>query len=132
MSRGLSPPVLLSPQRSPELPEDPAAIQLASSESIRGRPDNSVVQDLLLDACRNIGEPDSLYGACSALSLDERTLLTLYEHEGQWQAALSELGFVNWCYLNTVKSVKWGVNMNMHLGVMLGVMLGVVLGVLVY
>ena len=54
----------------------------------RGRLDNTVVQDLLLEACRNIGEPDSLYGACSTLSLDERTLLTLYEHEGQWQAAL--------------------------------------------
>eukprot|EP00731_Ephydatia_muelleri_P031937 Em0023g444a len=53
-----------------------------------GRLDNTVVQDLLLEACRNIGEPDSLYGACSTLSLDARTLLTLYEHEGQWQAAL--------------------------------------------
>ena len=48
------------------------------------------VQRLLLEAYSRIGEPDGLYGACSAHATDEATRVRLYEHEGQWHKALSE------------------------------------------
>ena len=48
------------------------------------------VRSLLLEAYRNIGEPDSLYGACSTHVADDTTRLLLYEHEGEWHKSLSK------------------------------------------
>ncbi len=47
-------------------------------------------QELLLEAYSRIGEPDSLYGACSAHATDEAIRVRLYQHEGQWHKALSK------------------------------------------
>lgn len=49
----------------------------------------SDVQSLLLEAYRHIGEPDSLYGACSTHVANNTTRLLLYEHEGEWHKSLS-------------------------------------------
>lgn len=54
--------------------------------------ENSDVQRILLEAYSKIGEPDSLYGACSASATDEITRIHLYEHEKEWAKSLSE-----WC-----------------------------------
>ncbi len=48
-------------------------------------------QKLLLEAYSCIGEPDSLYGSCFAHATDEATRVRLYQHEGHWHKALSEL-----------------------------------------
>lgn len=48
------------------------------------------VQTLLLEAYRHIGEPDSVYGACSTHVAKDTTRLLLYEHEGEWHKSLSE------------------------------------------
>lgn len=52
--------------------------------------DVSDVQTLLLEAYRHIGEPDSVYGACSTHVANDTTRLLLYEHEGEWHKSLSE------------------------------------------
>ena len=60
--------------------------------------ETSELQCLLLEAYRHIGEPDSLYGACSSFTNTSNksfvgshsTRLSLYEHEGDWQRALSK------------------------------------------
>lgn len=49
------------------------------------------VQRMLLAAYSRIGEPDSLYGACSTHATDETTRVHLYQHEKDWGRALSEL-----------------------------------------
>ena len=54
--------------------------------------DLSDMQTLLLEAYRHIGEPDSVYGACSTHVAKDTTRLLLYEHEGDWHKSLSELG----------------------------------------
>ena len=51
--------------------------------------DVSDMQCLLLEAYRHIGEPDSVYGACSTHVADHTTRLLLYEHEGEWHKSLS-------------------------------------------
>ena len=48
------------------------------------------VQRMLLVAYSQIGEPDSLYGACSTHATDETTRVHLYQHEKEWGKALSE------------------------------------------
>lgn len=53
--------------------------------------ENSDIQQILLTAYRNIGEPDSLYGACSAHATDEITRVHLYQHEKEWTKSLSRL-----------------------------------------
>lgn len=53
----------------------------------------SDVQTHLLEAYRHIGEPDSLYGACSAHVTNDTTRLLLYEHEGEWHKSLSKSSF---------------------------------------
>lgn len=50
------------------------------------------VQNLLLEVYSRIGEPDSMYGACAAHSVNEATRVRMYEHEGEWQKSLSEWG----------------------------------------
>ena len=62
----------------------------------------SEVQALLLQAYRHIGEPDSLYGACSSSltassssSSKRSTRLSLYEHEGDWHKALGMSAMAN-------------------------------------
>lgn len=58
---------------------------------IDSRPDDvSDVQCLLLEAYRHIGEPDSVYGACSTHVANHTTRLLLYEHEGEWHKSLSK------------------------------------------
>ena len=56
------------------------------------------VQRMLLVAYRQIGEPDSLYGACSTHVTDETTRVHLYQHEKEWEKALSELSKVQHTY----------------------------------
>ena len=52
--------------------------------------ESSDIQRMLLQAYSQIGEPDSLYGACSAHAADEMTRVHLYEHEKEWSKSLSE------------------------------------------
>ena len=52
---------------------------------------DSDIQRLLLVAYSQIGEPDSLYGVCSAHWASEMTRIHLYEHEREWSKSLSEL-----------------------------------------
>lgn len=52
---------------------------------------SSNVQGMLQLAYSQIGEPDSLYGVCSAHATDEMTRIHLYEHEKEWSKSLSEL-----------------------------------------
>lgn len=54
-----------------------------------GHGEVSDVECLLLEAYRHIGEPDSLYGACSTHVANHTTRLLLYEHEGEWHKSLS-------------------------------------------
>ena len=49
------------------------------------------IQRMLLVAYSQIGEPDSLYGACSTHTTDETTRVHLFQHEKEWGKALSEL-----------------------------------------
>ena len=49
------------------------------------------VQQLLLEAyCRNISDPDALYGVCSSKTVSKETWMHLYEQEGHWDKSLSE------------------------------------------
>ena len=48
------------------------------------------VQQLLLEAYSDIGEPDSLYGVCAGKSVMKGTWMRLYEHEGDWEKSLSK------------------------------------------
>lgn len=58
--------------------------------SVDGAQENDTdVQALLLDAYKHIGEPDSLYGACSTHANNDSTRLWLCEHEGEWHKSLS-------------------------------------------
>ena len=57
--------------------------------------ENSDVQRTLLVAYSKIGEPDSLYGACSANATEEITRIHLYEHEKEWAKSLSECRVCN-------------------------------------
>ena len=52
---------------------------------------NPTVECQLLSVYDNIGEPDSLYGAIILYSPQEELRKRLYEHQGQWDKALSEL-----------------------------------------
>ena len=52
--------------------------------------ENVDVQRMLLVAYSQIGEPDSLYGACSTHATDEMTRVHLYQHEKEWGKALSK------------------------------------------
>ena len=66
-------------------------IEAAGPSSLSGPPDDvSDLQTLLLEAYRHIGEPDSVYGACSTHVANDTTRLLLYEHEGEWHKSLSE------------------------------------------
>ena len=48
------------------------------------------VQNDLLEVYGHIGEPDSLYGAIILFSPQEELRRRWYEHEGQWDKALSK------------------------------------------
>ena len=62
-----------------------------AASSMSSPPDDvSDVQTLLLEAYRHIGEPDSVYGACSTHVANDTTRLFLYEHEEEWHKSLSE------------------------------------------
>ena len=62
-----------------------------AAEALRAGPEDvSDVQSLLLEAYRHIGEPDSMYGACSTHVANHTTRLLLYEHEGEWHKSLSK------------------------------------------
>lgn len=67
--------------------------------SIKGASDpveaNPSVKTQLLTVYDNIREPDSLYGAIILYSPQEELRKRLYEHEGKWDKALSELAHVN-------------------------------------
>ena len=52
--------------------------------------ENPNVQQLLLEAYSNIGEPDSLYGVCASKSASKETWMHLYEQEGEWEKSLSK------------------------------------------
>lgn len=52
--------------------------------------ENPSVQQLLLEAYGNIGEPDSLYGVCASKSASKETWMYLYEQEGDWEKSLSK------------------------------------------
>ena len=52
--------------------------------------EESSVQQLLLEAYGNIGEPDSLYGVCASKSVSKETWMHLYEQEGDWEKSLSK------------------------------------------
>ena len=49
------------------------------------------VQQLLLEAYSDIGEPDSVYGVCASKTVSKETWMRLYEHEGKWEKSLSEM-----------------------------------------
>ena len=51
--------------------------------------ENPSVHQLLLEAYSNIGEPDSLYGVCTAKTVAKETWMRLYEQEGEWEKSLS-------------------------------------------
>ena len=65
---------------------------------VTGEPSQQIesvdVQRMLLVAYRQIGEPDSLYGACSTHVTDETTRVHLHQHEKEWEKALSEFSKV--------------------------------------
>lgn len=72
--------------------EDEAAVStvtqtgLTSSVSL----EDPNVQQLLLEAYGNIGEPDSLYGVCASKTVSKETWMKLYEQEGDWEKSLSQ------------------------------------------
>ena len=71
-------------------------IRLPSLSSQTSTLDDPSVQQLLMEACSRIGEPDSLYGACATRSFDETTRVRMYEHEGQWERSLREWSMIYW------------------------------------
>ena len=78
-----------------QLPIRDNAMEVEPSQQ-NGVLENSDVQRMLLVAYSKIGEPDSLYGACSTSAADEITRIHLYEHEKEWAKSLSE------CCVNVV------------------------------
>ena len=72
----------------------------------------SDLQTLLLEACRYIGEPDSMYGACSTHATDDTVRLLLYEHEDQWHKSLSEFN----CCLGEGSVLRGGLVVCVHKG----------------
>ncbi|XP_062594895.1 serine-protein kinase ATM-like [Saccostrea cucullata] len=46
------------------------------------------VQDLLLEAYRQIGDPDGVYGCGAGRLPDPVSRIRMYEHEGQWEKAV--------------------------------------------
>ena len=76
---------------SPEQPMDiDTPLSGSGQSSLTGNTDDPIVQKLFLEAYSRIGEPDSLYGACSMYATNESTRVRLFEHEGQWHKLLSE------------------------------------------
>ena len=70
--------------------EDALTGQSSSVSSQTTSLEDPDVQNLLLEVYGRIGEPDSMYGACAAHSVNEATRVRMYEHEGEWQKSLSE------------------------------------------
>ena len=74
-------------------------MEIDPSQSVLGLDDDvnePKVRKLLLEAYSRIGEPDSLYGACSTLVTDDMTRVRLYEHEGQWHKSLSKYKYLSY------------------------------------
>ena len=80
------------------LEEDEAAIPTLSQTGLTGSAslEDPSVQQLLLEAYSNIGEPDSLYGVCAGKTSSKDTWLRLYEQEGHWERSLSKRRNILW------------------------------------